>query len=69
MTPTITIRRGPPDADGFNPYVASFRINNLDDAAEFYCGIADGWGALSPTLRSIAFANQLATTPCPSHAP
>ena len=68
MTPTITLPAGKRDADGFTPYVATFKINTLDDAAEFYCGIADGWGALSPTLRSIAFANQLATAPCPSPA-
>lgn len=68
MTPTITLPAYQPDAEGFTPYIATFKINNLDDAAEFYCGIADGWGALSPTLKSIAFANQLATTPCPSPA-
>ena len=69
MTPTITLPSGPRDSEGFTPYVATFKINTLDDAAEFYCGIADGWGACSATLKSIAFANQLATAPCPSPAP
>jgi len=71
MTPTITLPAGQRDSEGFTPYIATFKINTLDDAAEFYCGIADGWGAMSATLKSIAFANQLATTPpsCPSPAP
>jgi len=70
MTPTITIPAGPPDSEGFIPYIATFRINTLEEAAEFYCGIADGWGAMSATLKSIAFANQVATAqePCPSPA-
>lgn len=69
MTPTITLPAGARDNEGFTPYIATFRINSLDDAAEFYCGIADGWGAMSATLKAIAFANQLATAPCPSPAP
>jgi hypothetical protein len=69
MTPIITLLNNERDAEGFTPYVATFTINTLGEAAEFYCGIADGWGALSPTLKSIAFANQLATAPCPSPAP
>lgn len=68
MTPTITLPAGQRDNEGFTPYVAAFRINSLDDAAAFYCLIADGAGAMSPTLKSIAFANQLATAPCPSPA-
>lgn len=68
MTPTITLPAGKRDNEGFTPYVATFNITTLDEAAEFYCGVADGWGAMSPTLKSIAFANQLATAPCPSPA-
>ena len=66
MTPTITFPAGNRDSEGFTPYIATFKINDLDDAAELYAGIADGWGPLSPTLKSIAFANQLATAPCPA---
>ena len=69
MTPIITLLSNERDAEGFTPYVATFRINTLDEAAAFYCLIADGAGALSPTLKSVAFANQLATVPCPSPAP
>jgi len=69
MTPTITFPAGNRDSEGFTPYIATFKITDLDDAAELYAGIADGWGPLSSTLKSIAFANQLATAPCPSPAP
>ena len=69
MTPTITLPAGARDSEGFTPYIATFKINTLDDAAELYCLVADGAGACSAALKSIAFANQLATAPVPCPSP